>query len=140
MKRILACLAMSIAFSVPLAWAQPEEAPPPQGESDMPSMPMQQGDEARGMGERDVGEHGMGERGMGAMGSMMPMHSMSESMKAMADMCRHMMQREMAMRPYKMAALAIFGLLLLVSLILLIVLQVQWIKYWKRRLSNPQIL
>lgn len=123
MKRILACLALSIALSVAPAWAQPEEASPPQRESDTQTMPMHQGNEAQGMDE---------------MGSMMPMQSMAESMKAMADMCRHMMQREMAMRPYKMAAGALFGLLLTVALILLIILQVQWIVHWKRRLSAAQ--
>jgi len=123
MNRMLAGFALSVSILLTPAWAQPpEQSPPPEPAAATQSMPMQQGDQPQDMG------------GMGSM----PMQSMAESMKAMADMCRHMMEREMAMRPYKMAAGALFGLLLLAVLILLVVLQVQWIIYWRRRLSAAQ--
>lgn len=123
MNRMFACLTLSVSFLLTPAWAQPpEKSPPPEPAAATQAMPMQQGDQPQDMS------------GMGSM----PMQSMAESMKAMADMCRHMMEREMAMRPYKMAAGALFGLLLLAVLILLVVLQVQWIIYWRRRLSAAQ--
>lgn len=120
MKRLLACLALSATFLLTPAWAQPpKQSPPAESAPDTQSMPLQHGDQPQEMG---------------AMGSM-SMQSMAESMKAMADLCRQMMQQEMAMRPYKMVVGAVFGLLLLTALSLLVVLQVQWIIYWKRRLA-----
>lgn len=64
---------------------------------------------------------------------MMPspaMDRMAESMTSMANMCRMMMEMEMEMagRPWKMAALAVFGTLGTIALALFIVLEIQWIR------------
>ena len=60
-------------------------------------------------------------------------------MTVMANMCREMMQREAAMRPYKMAAAASLGGLLLAALILFVVLEVYWVRYWHRVLKRPDL-
>lgn len=75
----------------------------------------------------------------GRTGKMTGMEEMASSMTAMADMCREMMQREAAMRPYKMAAAVSLGGLLLVALVLFVVLEVYWIRHW-RRVVNTQDL
>src|SRR5206468_601985 len=69
----------------------------------------------------------MGNQSMQAQQSMMgtapEMKEMSSSMKAMADMCQMMMQREMAARPWKIAVLASVGTLGLLALALFVVLE-----------------
>jgi hypothetical protein len=47
-----------------------------------------------------------------------------------------MMQKEKAMMPMIIGISAIFGLLLFVALLLLVVLEIQWIKYWSRILKQ----
>ena len=79
-------------------------------------------------------QSGMG----GDMRQMQAMDSMAQSVKAMADMCREMMQHEMAMMPAKMVAGLVFASLLGLALILLIVLQIQWIVHWKRVLGTQR--
>lgn len=59
-----------------------------------------------------------------------------DSMKRMADMCQEMMKGEKAMMPYIIGTSVLFGLLLFIALVLLIVLEIQWIKYWSRILSR----
>lgn len=130
MNQILWTLLTLLAISLAPAWAQPpEEASPPAGtqQSQPRAAPMPEGQ-----------SQDMREMSMLGMGSGDALSSMAESMKAMADMCRQMMEREMAMMPAKMAAYAVFGLLLAIALVLLIVLQVQWIMYWKRLLGSRE--
>jgi cell division protein FtsL len=67
-------------------------------------------------------------QGMGQMGDM-------ESMKRMADMCQQMMQREKAAMPFVIGTSVLFGVLLFLALLLLLVLEIQWIKYWARLLQ-----
>lgn len=59
-----------------------------------------------------------------------------ESMKRMADMCQEMMQKEKAAMPFIIGTSVAFGVLLFVALVLLIVLEIQWIKYWSRVLRQ----
>lgn len=60
-----------------------------------------------------------------------------DSMKRMADMCQEMMKGEKAMMPYIVGASVVFGVLLFIALVLLVVLEIQWIKYWSRLLKRP---
>ena len=67
------------------------------------------------------------------------MDSNSDSMKQMAEMCMRMMQTEKAAMPYIMGVSVLFGLLLFIALVLLIVLEIQWIKYWSRVLKRTSL-
>jgi len=69
------------------------------------------------------------------MQGMMQMGDM-DSMKRMADMCQEMMQREKAAMPFIIGISVLFGVLLFVALVLLIVLEIQWIKYWRHLLKT----
>jgi len=62
-----------------------------------------------------------------------------DSMKRMADMCQEMMKGEKAAMPYIIGVSVLFGLLLFIALVLLIVLEIQWIKYWSRILKRGSI-
>jgi hypothetical protein len=62
---------------------------------------------------------------------------MSDSVTKMSEMCQMMMQKEMATMHYKVAAGITIVALLTIALVLLIVLEIQWIKYWNR-LPNAQ--
>jgi len=76
---------------------------------------------------------------MDQMGQASPeMQEMARSMKSMADMCQMMMQREAQLRPYWMAAACIVGALLAVALVLFIVLEVQWIRFWNLRIKTER--
>ena len=59
-----------------------------------------------------------------------------DSMKRMADMCQEMMKAEKGAMPYIIGVSVLFGLLLSIALVLLIVLEIQWIKYWSRILQQ----
>jgi len=59
-----------------------------------------------------------------------------DSMKRMADMCQQMMKGEKAVMPYIIGVSVLFGLLLFIALVLLIVLEIQWIKYWSRNFET----
>ena len=59
-----------------------------------------------------------------------------ESMKRMADMCQQMMQKEKAAMPFIIGSYLVFGFLLFTALLLLVVLEIQWIIYWKRLLKQ----
>jgi tellurite resistance protein TehA-like permease len=54
-------------------------------------------------------------------------------------MCQMMMKMEMRSRAYKICAFVLFGVLITVALVLLIVLEVQWIKYWHRLLKQDRL-
>jgi hypothetical protein len=77
---------------------------------------------------------------MQEMNQMPGMEKMSESMTKMSEMCMAMMQKEKAMMPLIIGVSAIFGLLLFVVLLLLVVLEIQWIKYWGRILKSTDEL
>jgi hypothetical protein len=62
------------------------------------------------------------------------MQQMAKSMGDMAQMCQMMMQKEAAAARFLVAVAVIFGVLLFLALLLLVVLEVQWIIYWKRLL------
>ncbi len=68
--------------------------------------------------------------------SMQKMNVMSGSVTKMSDMCQMMMKREILAMPYKMAAGITIGVLLFVALVLLVILEVQWIIYWSRLLKT----
>jgi hypothetical protein len=63
------------------------------------------------------------------------MDKMYGSVTKMSEMCQMMMQKEMAAMPYKIAAGVVIGILLLIALVLFIILEMQWIIYWKRLLG-----
>lgn len=67
------------------------------------------------------------------------MEKMSESMTKMSEMCMRMMQSEKAAMPYIIGIFVLFGLLLFIALVLLIVLEIQWIKYWSRILKRTAV-
>lgn len=50
-------------------------------------------------------------------------------------MCQPMMQMEMCYTLLKLAALALVGTLVAAALALFVVLEIQWIRYWHRRLK-----
>ena len=59
-----------------------------------------------------------------------------ESMKRMADMCQEMMKKEKAAMPFIIGTSILFGVLLFIALVLFIILEVLWIKYWSRTLKT----
>src|SRR5438045_24112 len=73
------------------------------------------------------------------MGAAPEMKEMSNSMKAMSDMCQMMMQREMAARPWKIAVLASVGTLGLLALALFVMLEIQWIRFWSLRVRTERL-
>jgi hypothetical protein len=75
---------------------------------------------------------------MQEMNQMPGMDKMSDSVTKMSEMCMAMMEKEKAMMPLVIGTSAIFGLLLFVALLLLVVLEIQWIKYWSRILKQSQ--
>ena len=68
---------------------------------------------------------------------MQGMDHTSDPMTKMAETCQTMMRHEKAAMPYIIAASALFSILLFVALVLLIVLEVVWIRYWVRILKQP---
>ena len=69
---------------------------------------------------------------------MQGMDSTPDSMKQMAEMCQKMMRNEEAAMPYIVGISVVFGLLLFIALVLFIVLEIQWIKYWSRKLRSER--
>jgi len=55
-----------------------------------------------------------------------------------ANTCDMMMQKEMAAMPWIMGAGIAFGAALFIALVLFIVLEMQWIKYWSRRIKRER--
>lgn len=66
------------------------------------------------------------------------MRDMARSMKSMADMCRMMMQREMQYKPYLLAGGAVVAALLVIALLLFIVLEVQWIRFFGVKIKTER--
>jgi len=76
---------------------------------------------------------------MDQMGQASPeMQEMARSMKSMADMCQMMMQREAQLRPYWVTAACIVGALLAIALVLFVILEVQWIRFWNLRIKTER--
>ena len=65
---------------------------------------------------------------------MQKMDKMADSVTKMSEMCKMMMQKEMATMHYKIAAGVTIASLLIIALMLLVILEVQWIIYWSRLL------
>lgn len=66
------------------------------------------------------------------------MKEMARTVTRMAEMCEMMMKKEKAALPYLGAAALTLGSLLFAVLVLLVVLQVQWIIYWSRLLHTQR--
>jgi hypothetical protein len=77
-------------------------------------------------------EAGMPRQQAGATQSQ-AMDQMAQSLTSMAEMCKTMMQMEMKSLPLKTASLVIIGLLLTVALVLFVLLEIQWLRFWHRR-------
>lgn len=69
---------------------------------------------------------------------MQKMDKMAESVTKMSEMCQMMMQKEMANARCKMVAGIAFGVVLFLDLLLLIVLEIQWIIYWGGKLRSEK--
>lgn len=79
------------------------------------------------------------DEGQPPMGEAAPeMREMAKSMKSMADMCRTMMEREMRDRPIKLTAIVALGTLLTLALVLFIVLEILWIRFWSLRIKSER--
>jgi hypothetical protein len=63
---------------------------------------------------------------------------MAEAMTDMARACQQMMEMEMGSRPLKLWAGVTVGVLLLIALILFIILEVQWIRFWSVRIKTER--
>jgi hypothetical protein len=79
-------------------------------------------------GMMDRSSSGIG--GQGQPVQMDRMDKMAESMTAMAQMCQTMMQREDRALRYVAIGACVLGILLAAALILFIVLEVQWIRFF----------
>lgn len=64
------------------------------------------------------------------------MEHMADAMTSMAQACQTMMEREMAGYPWRMAALGGFCIVGATALVLLIVLEVQWIRFFGVRITQ----
>lgn len=73
------------------------------------------------------------------MQHMQEMDAMAGSMKSMADMCRMMMEKEMRNAPLKMGAIIGVGSLFFIALILFIVLEIQWIRFWSVHIKTERL-
>ena len=120
----IATALLSVAVcSAPAAFAQDQDRPPEPGAE-----------------TQDTAHDG---QAMGpGMGQASPeMREMARSMKSMADMCQTMMQREMEMlkyRPIWITAAAVVGALLAVALVLFVVLEIQWIRFFAVRIKTER--
>jgi hypothetical protein len=66
------------------------------------------------------------------------MEHMADAMASMAQACETMMKREMAAFQLKMVALGIVGTILSIALILLVVLEVQWVRLLGLRIKQAK--
>ena len=69
---------------------------------------------------------------------MQKMDKMADSVTKMSAMCQMMMQKEMASARCKIVAGIAFGVVLFLDLLLLVVLEIQWIIYWSRKLKSEK--
>lgn len=66
------------------------------------------------------------------------MEEMAKAMTSMAQMCETMMKMEMQNHPLKVAAVSVAGGLLSVALLLFIVLEVQWMRWWSLQIRKDK--
>ena len=125
------CVVLAAAIGAVLCSESASQAQPPQ---DAPEAANQADAAGQENGERPGGA--MPEMGM--EGEAPEMREMARAMKSMADMCQMMMQREQQYRPYVMAAGGLVAALLVVALVLFIVLEVQWIRFWTARIKTER--
>ena len=93
-------------------------------------------DQQEPAGSRDVQE--IDEQGPQMGQASAEMREMAVAIKSMAEMCEMMMQQEMQGRPLKMTAAAVIGSLLAVALLLFVVLEIQWIRFWSLRIKTER--
>ena len=115
--KIIAILATPLLLLAPLAVAQQATPQSP------PSMEMQSPAQTQASPSPQQTEQ------------MQNMDKMATSMTQMAEMCKMMMNKEMAGMHYKIAAGIAFGIVLFLDLLLLVILEIQWIIYWSRLLK-----
>lgn len=68
----------------------------------------------------------------------MEMREMARAMKSMAEMCQTMMEKEMQRQPFTMVAVGVVGTLITIALILFVVLEIQWIRFWNVRIKTEK--
>jgi len=115
MKLFSIITSVMVLLPASLAIAQqttPESSPPMQMESPVATSPNEQSAQ-----------------------SMQKMDKMSDSVTKMSAMCQMMMQKEMAGARCKMVAGIAFGVVLFLDLLLLVILEIQWIIHWSRLLK-----
>jgi hypothetical protein len=105
-------IALSIGLLPPAVLAQSATGPATQPAGQMSGM---------GMGQMSQGQAAQKDK-------------MAESMTAMAQMCQTMMQREHATLRYALIGGCVLGVLLAIALILFIVLEIQWIRFFGVRI------
>jgi hypothetical protein len=86
-----------------------------------------------------MGDMPMGERRNETSGeSSSKMEHMADAMTSMARACETMMEREMAAYPWKMAALGGLGILGSLALLLFVILEIQWIRFFSLRIKKSK--
>lgn len=66
------------------------------------------------------------------------MEHMADAMASMARACETMMEREMAAYPWKMVALGGLGILGSLALLLFVILEIQWIRFFSLRIKKAK--
>lgn len=123
-RKSLMMLFVIASFSS-FGFSQQTEAPQKPAETKREQMEQQQQKDQPMMGA-------MGQGGMMGGGTM---EQMMSSISRTSDMCQMMMQQHMMMSPFRTAGYVFLGALLAIVLVLLAILEVQWIRYWTRRLK-----
>jgi hypothetical protein len=126
-------LALMLLASVSVA-QQPVEQPALPGKTE--AQPRLTAKPSPGGQQGQRGQQGMGQ--MQGMELTQNMDKMATTVTRMAEICEQMMKKEMAAMPYKLAAGINLGILITVVLLLLVVLEVQWIIYWSRLLKEQK--
>lgn len=116
-------LALTLLASVSVAQETVEQPAPPGKTEDQP-------------GPAAEPQQGMGK--MQGVELMQNMDKMATTVTRMAEVCEQIMKKEMAAMPYKLAAGISLGVLITIVLVLLVVLEVQWIIYWSRLLKEQK--
>jgi len=127
MKRLIKCFVIitSVMMLLPASLAMAQQATP---ESSAP-MQMQSPTEASASSSPSSPTNEQ------ASLPMQKMDKMADSVTKMSEMCQMMMQKEMGSARCKIVAGITFGVVLFLDLLLLVVLEIQWIVYWSRKLK-----
>jgi hypothetical protein len=80
----------------------------------------------------------MGTQGQGQSAQVDKMDKMAEAMTSMAQMCQTMMQREDRSLRYVVIGACVVGTLLTIALILFIILEIQWIRFFGVRIATER--